>query len=259
MKTVAIIQARMGSSRLPGKVLRTISGKPMLEHILERVRAVKEIDQVIVATSNQPIDKSIQSFCEKNQIDYFAGNEHNVLDRFYHAAIQYSADNVLRITADCPLVDPAIITSLIHEFTTDDYDYFSVATGASAIFLDGGRFPDGYDAEYMRMPALAKAWREATALTDREHVTPYLWRQPELFKLGKLKSAIDYSALRLTVDNEDDFRLIDLIYQDLYRPDQHFLLADVIRWLEDHPDLAATNRQHIGQEGYEALWQPVAA
>lgn len=259
MKTVAIIQARMGSSRLPGKVLRAIAGKPMLAHIVERVRAAEGIDQVVVATSDRPVDESIQTFCKANQIDCFTGDEQNVLDRFYRAATQYGAERVIRITADCPLADPALIAGLIRYFASGDYDHAGIATGAGAIFQDGGRFPDGYDAECMRMSALEKAWHEATAPTDREHVTPYLWRQPDLFRLGSLKSETDYSSIRLTVDNEDDFSLIEKIYQDLYRSDRHFVLADVIDWLDAHPDAAAMNSRHVGQEGYEALWQPAAA
>ncbi len=259
MKTVAIIQARMGSSRLPGKVLRPLAGKPMLAHIVERVRAAHGVDQVVIATSDRTVDESIRSFCETNDIECFAGDEQNVLDRFYRAATQYGADRVIRITADCPLADPELIAELIRYFAAGDYDHVGVATGAGAIFLDGGRFPDGYDAECMHIAALEKAWQEATAPTDREHVTPYLWRQPKLFRLGTLKSAVDYSSLRLTVDNEDDFRLIEKIYQDLYRPDRHFLLADVIHWLTAHSKLAAMNSAHVGQEGYEALWQPAAA
>jgi spore coat polysaccharide biosynthesis protein SpsF len=259
MRTVAIIQARMGSTRLPGKVLRTVAGEPMLAHIVERVNAAVGIDQVVVATSDRSVDESIRSFCNSRQIDCFAGDEQDVLNRFYQAAILHGAERVVRITADCPLADPELISNLIQYFDTGDYDYVGVATGAGAIFLDGGRYPDGYDAECMRISALEKAWCEATAPTDREHVTPYIWRQPELFKLETLKSPVDYSTLRLTVDNEDDFRFIEKIYQDLYRYDRHFLLADVISWLEKHPDMAEMNSHHVGQEGYASLWQPAAA
>ena len=259
MKTVAIIQARMGSSRLPGKVLRTVAGEPMLAHIVERVRAAAGVDQVVVATSDRAVDESIRTFCKSRAIDCFAGDEQDVLDRFYRAAVMHGAERVIRITADCPLADPELISELIRYFEAGQFDHVGVATGAGALFLEGGRYPDGYDAECMRMSALEKAWREATAPTDREHVTPYLWRQPKLFRLDTLKSPVDYSSLRLTVDNEDDFRLIGQIYQDLYRRDRHFLLADVIGWLEQHPDLAAMNSHHVGQEGYAALWQPSAA
>lgn len=259
MNTVAIIQARMGSSRLPGKVMRDICGKPMLVHIVERVSAAHGVDRVVVATSDQPADRAIQDFCTETEFDCFIGNEQDVLDRFYQAAKYFDAARIVRITADCPLVDPMIIGDLIDYFTSGEYDHVGVATGAGALFLDGGRFPDGYDAECMSLSALERAWREATEKTDREHVTPYLWRQPEKFQLAMLKSTVDYSSLRLTVDNEQDFQLVEKIYQDLYRSNQHFLLADVVNWLESHSESLNINRQHIGNEGYEALWQPTAA
>jgi len=259
MNTVAIIQARMGSSRLPGKVLRDVCGKPMLAHIVERVSSSRGINRVVVATSDKSADRAIQAFCAEKQFDCFRGDEQDVLDRFYQAAKYFNAERVVRITADCPLADPMIIGNLINYFANGEYDHVGVATGAGALFLDGGRYPDGYDAECMSTTALDRAWREATEQTDREHVTPYLWRQPEKFNLAMLKSEIDYSSLRLTVDTEEDFQLVQKIYQDLYRPDRHFLLDDVVRWLESHSDKLNINQQHIGHEGYEVLWQPTAA
>jgi spore coat polysaccharide biosynthesis protein SpsF len=259
MTTVAIIQARMGSSRLPGKVLRPLLGKPMLAHIVDRVRAACGIDKVIVATSDKRIDQTIVDFCVNEQIDCYAGDEIDVLDRFYHAAAAQQAERVLRITADCPLADPGLIAQLIEFFAAGELDYAAVATGAGAVFMNGGRYPDGYDAECMRMSALKRAWEESSMATDREHVTPYLWRQPEVFTQAKLESEQDYSSLRLTVDNEEDFELIRKIYEALYSTERHFLLADVIRFLGEHPDTLLLNQQHIGHEGYEALWQRSAA
>jgi spore coat polysaccharide biosynthesis protein SpsF (cytidylyltransferase family) len=259
MNTVAIIQALMGSSRLPGKVLRDASGKPMLAHIINRVSAAHGVDRVVVATSDQPGGQAIRAFCSAREFDCLSGSENDVLDRFYRAAKQFDADRIIRITADCPLVDPMIVGSLIDCFATGDYDHVGVATGAGAIFLDSGRFPDGYDAECMSLSALERAWIEATEQTDREHVTPYLWRQPEEFKLGGLKSAVDYSSSRLTLDNEEDFQLIQKIYQDLYCRDRHFLLNDVVNWPASHSEALTINCKHIGKEGYEALWQPATA
>lgn len=259
MNTVAIIQARMGSSRLPGKVLRPLLGKPMLAHIVERVRAAQGIDNVVVATSDKTIDQAIIDFCADAQIDCFAGDETDVLDRFYRAAASQQAERVLRITADCPLADPELIAQLIEFFAAGELDYAAVATGAGAVFMKGGRYPDGYDAECMRMSALKRAWEESSVATDREHVTPYLWRQPEVFAQAKLESDHDYSSLRLTVDNEEDFALIRKIYEALYSAERHFQLADVINFINEHPDASLLNQQHIGHEGYEALWQPSAA
>lgn len=256
MNAVIIIQARMGSSRMPGKVLRLLAGRPMLAHIVERVAQANGVGKVVVATSDQPADKQIIEFCEASGIACFAGNELDVLDRFYQAALAFGADPVVRITADCPLADPLVIADLLALFESGNYDHVGVATGAGALFANGGRFPDGLDAECMRFAALERAWKEARVATDREHVTPYIWRQPAEFKLAQLKSKEDYSTLRLTVDNEQDFDVIEQIYKALYSSLRPFLLADVLAFLESHPDIAGINRQFVGQEGYAELWQP---
>jgi spore coat polysaccharide biosynthesis protein SpsF len=130
-----------------------------------------------------------------------------------------------------------------------------VATGAGAVFLEGGRFPDGLDAECLSFSALERAWHEATAPSDREHVTSFIWRASSRFRLGTLKSDRDYSHLRWTVDNEADFKLVSHVYEALYREDEPFLMADILRYLTRHPDLAAMNKEFIGREGYLELWK----
>src|SRR6202140_2130510 len=147
MKTVAIIQARMGSNRLPGKVLKPILGRPMLWHIVQRVRAVPSIDEVVLAIPDGPADAELRRFCAANDIASFSGSELDVLDRFYRAAQRHSADPVLRITADCPMVDPELVEKLIELYQSGSYDYAAVAAGADAPSLEGERFPDGLDAE----------------------------------------------------------------------------------------------------------------
>lgn len=259
MKTLAIIQARMGSTRLPGKVLRPILGKPMLAHLVERVASARGIDQVVVATSTLQADQEIVRFCDQAGIASFTGAENDVLDRYYQAARHYDGDALIRITADCPLADPEVIAALIALYQSGDYDYASVATGAGALFLDGARYPDGYDTECIRRSALERAWSEASAAGDREHVTPYLWRQPERFRQAQLTSPVDHSALRLTVDNEEDFSLIAAIYAALHSPQRHFALPEVVAFLDAHPELRERNQMHVGHEGYEALWRPSAA
>lgn len=253
--TTAIIQARMGSTRLPGKVLRPLSGRPMLARIVERVRACPKIAAVIVATSDRDADEPIRQMCAAEAIDCFAGSEHDVLDRFYRAAVRAGGDPLIRITADCPLVDPALLGELVALYETGGYDHVGVATGAGALFLGRGRFPDGLDAECFSLAALERAWREAASAPDREHVTPYIWRHKELFRCGQLTSTNDYSQLRWTVDNETDFEVIAKIYDALYRPSAPFLMDDVLRYLAAHPELAATNEAFIGKEGYLAVWQ----
>ena len=253
--TTAIIQARMGSTRLPGKVLRAVAGRPMLAHIVERVRACRSIGTVVVATSDRPGDEPIRQMSAAGAVSCFSGSEDDVLDRFYRAAIMFGGDPVVRVTADCPLVDPSLLATLMTEYETGNYDHIGVATGAGALFLDTGRYPDGLDAECFSFAALERAWREATSAEDREHVTPYIWRHTDLFRCGQLTSAHDYSQLRWMVDNEADFAVIARIYEALYRTDRVFVIEDVLRYLADHPELGATNAAFVGKERYLDVWQ----
>ena len=251
----AIIQARMGSSRLPGKVLRPLAGRPMLGRIVDRVRSCPAVARVVVATSDRDGDEPIRRFCETSGIDCFAGSELDVLDRFHRAAVAYHGDPLIRITADCPLVDPGLLGKLIALFAEGRYDHVGVATGAGALFLGQGRFPDGLDAECFSAAALERAAHEATSGPDREHVTPYIWRHTDLFRCGQLTSPVDYSPLRWTVDNEADFALIANIYAALDAPGRVFGMEDVLRYLAAHPEIAAGNEAFVGKEGYLSVWQ----
>ena len=255
MRPVSIIQARMGSTRLPGKVLKPILGRPMLWYIVQRVRWAPDVVEVVVATSDQPGDEPIRRFCQEHDIALFAGSENDVLDRFYRAAVQYAGDPLIRITGDCPFVDPKVVGCLLELYKIGDYDHVGVATGAGAVFLDGGRFPDGLDAECFSFATLERAWRETTEPSDREHVTPYVWRVPGRFRLGVLKAERDYFHLRWTVDTEADFGLVSQVYEALYREDKPFLMADILRYLAGNPELAAINESFIGQEGYLEVWK----
>ena len=254
MKPIAIIQARMGSTRLPGKVLKPILGRPMLWHIVQRLRFVSDLTEVVVATSERPANDAIRQFCMEEKIHVFSGSESDVLDRFYQAALLYEGDPLIRITGDCPFVDPQLLTDLLNLYRSAEADHVGVATGAGAIHLDGERFPDGLDAECIRFSALEKAWKEAIEEPDREHVTPYIWRNKHIFRCEILKSPKDYSALRWTVDNEADFLLVSKVYENLYRDDEPFLMNDILNYLARHPEIVALNEAFIGQEGYQALW-----
>lgn len=249
-----IIQARMGSTRLPGKVMRPILGQPVLWHIVQRLRYVQDIEEVLVATSDQPGDEIIRHYCSENGIPVFAGSESNVLDRFYQAALYHKGDPLIRITADCPFIDPMVITGLIQLYRTGRYDHVGVATGAGAVFLEGGRYPDGLDAECFSFAALGRAWREAADPQDQEHVTPYIWRNKEIFRCGVLKSEKDYSQLRWTLDHEADFQLVSQVYEALYRENEPFLMQEILDFLEKNPQLTKINQGFIGKEGYLELW-----
>ncbi len=253
MRTFAIIQARMGSNRLPGKVLMPILGRPMLWHIVHRVRAVPSIDEVVVAVPTDGANEVLRRFCADNKITHFAGSETDVLDRYYQAAQQFEADPVVRVTADCPTVDPQLIERLIRRYTSGGYDHIGVAAGAGAERLGRGRFPDGLDAECFGFSALARAWHDATDPRDREHVTRYIWNNKEIFRCGELTADIAYPKLRLTVDHAEDFELVTKIYESLYSECRPFLLSDVMRLLEKNPGLVEVNRKWTEADNYRSV------
>lgn len=228
----------------------------MLWHIVQRVRFARGLSNVVVVTSDRSEDKVIRSFCQDEGIHVFAGSETDVLDRFYQAAVLYHADPVLRVTGDCPLIDPQLIERLLELYASGSYDHVSVATGAGALFLDGGRYPNGLDAECFSFACLQQAWSQATESSDREHVTPYIWRVPGRFRCYMIKSPIDYSHLRWTVDYEDDYLMVKRIYQELYHEERPFLYREIVDYLNRNPDLGVINQAHIGQEGYARVWHP---
>ena len=253
MNTVAIIHARMGSTRLPGKVLMPVLDKPLLWHIVNRLRHVQNIFNIIIATSNQTQDTEIREFCIHYDIPVFSGDEHDVLDRFYQAAKEHDATEVIRITGDCPLIDPGVITELIRVFRSQKLDFCGVATGAGVAAEHGiNRFPDGLDAEIMKYKVLKKAWDEARLPYEREHVTPYIWQRPERFKIGTIYAqGRDYSRYRWTVDNHKDYELICWIYEKMYPENQDFEYTDIVDLFDRFPEMMDKNRQYIGREGYE--------
>jgi spore coat polysaccharide biosynthesis protein SpsF len=253
MKTVAIIQARMGSNRLPGKVLMPIMGKPMLWHIVHRVRAVPSIDEVVVAVPDGPVDESLRQFCATNDIASFSGSELDVLDRYYQAAQAYGADPVLRITADCPLVDPELIENLIALYWSNSYDYAAVAAGADAHRLEDGCFPDGMDAECFSFASLKQAWKEAQDPRDREHATRFIWRRKGLFRCTKLMADQKYPPMRLTVDHPQDLEVASRIYEKLFCENKIFHLSDVVDLLSREPEIIKPNEHLVEGQHYRAV------
>lgn len=248
----------MSSTRLPGKVLKPILGKPMLLHIVERVRKVKGVNDVVIATLHKKTDDVIRKLCKVNRIECFSGSESDVLDRFYRAAKKYHADVVLRITGDCPLVDPNLMNRALTLFLeSGQYDHLGVATGAGTANqeFDGSCYPDGLDTEIFSFSTLEAAWREAKDPLEREHVTPFIWKRPERFRVGSYKSDIDYSGMRWTVDNQEDLELIEAIYGNLYPKKPDFGLEDVLDFLQRNPDLLKKNSHFIGSERYENFWK----
>ena len=259
MSTLAVIQARMGSSRLPGKVLKSIRGKAILLHIVERLRAVPSIDEVVVAVPDDDSNQVLRTFCRVQGISFWAGSENNVLDRFYGAACRHGGDPVLRVTADCPLVDPGSVEKLIAMYRTGEFDYVAVAAGADAEGLSTGRFPDGLDTECFSFTALQQAWKEATDPRDREHVTRFIWRQKQRFRCEKLFADSPYPKLRLTVDHPLDYELVNHIYTELDREGGIFPLAEVIDLLERKPELASMNKHLMEVQNYQAVLEDIAS
>lgn len=231
MNTVAIIQARMSSSRLPGKILMELAGKPMLLNILERVSRAKKIDKIVVATSNEQTDDEVESFLKKHDYNCFRGNLNNVLDRFYHCAKKYDSNIVVRLTADNALVDPGIIDEAIDVFRKENVDYLYYKAS----------LPLGMCIEVFSFDALEKAYSEATNLECLEHVTPYIRNNTHLFKVLNYKNAAEenHSGLRFTMDTKEDFEFVSNIYNQFSSND--FSYKDVMGVLSSHPDWVMIN------------------
>jgi len=236
MNTVAIIQARTGSTRLPGKVLLTLAGEPMLAQVARRVQRSKRINTTVIATTDQPGDDAIVSLCDGLQIPYFRGSEADVLDRYYQAAKTFQGDVVVRITSDCPLIDPKIIDEVVAAFQKrrPKLDY-----------LVTFQFPRGLDTEVFSFSALEQAWREDRNPAWREHATVFIYRNPDRFRIGELRCPRDLSHLRWTVDTSEDFELVRRIYEHFGH--NHFGWLDVLATLEAHPDWSNLNR-HVHQK-----------
>ncbi len=246
----------MGSTRLPGKVMKPLVGHPMLWHILDRLRRAPGVASVGVATSDRPGDEPLRAFCRDAGVPVFAGDERDVLDRFYRAAVAFGGDPVIRVTADCPFVDPELVGRLLAMYQSGEYDHLGVGTGAVAFRWQGPRFPDGLDAECIRFAALERAHREATEPSDREHVTPYLYRVAGRFRTGILGGERDLGQLRWTVDHPADFDVVQKVYEALWRPERPFLMNDILAFFAAHPELGAANAEFVGKEGYREVWNP---
>lgn len=240
---LAILQARVSSTRLPKKVLKPILGVPMLLREIERVKHSKLINRLIVAMSDDLTDDPLEELCKKNSIWYFRGNLNDVLDRFYQAALTCHPDHIVRLTGDCPLIDPHLIDQLIRFYIDGNFDYASNALEPT--------FPDGLDAEVFSFYALEKAWKEAKLPSQREHVTPFIYNKSGLFRVGSFKGSHDRSKLRWTVDEPEDFVFVENIYQELYPDRPNFLTGDILRILEKRPELLSLNRRIKRNEGYQ--------
>lgn len=238
--TVAIIQAHVGSTRLPNKVLMDIHGKPMLSRVVERIKQAKLIREVVVAIPTNSSDDPLMRLCRANGWACFRGSEDDVLDRYLQAALTFRADIVVRITSDCPLIDPALadqaIQVLLDGFPRLDYVSNNIPSRT---------FPLGLDVEVMQIAALEKAWHEDRTPSWREHVTLYILRHPELFRMKGVSSEVNYSDMRWTVDTVEDIEFVRHVFD--YFGSDSFFWRDVIRAIEKHPDWLEINR-HVKQK-----------
>ena len=239
---LAILQARVSSSRLPSKVLMPILGRPMLALQIERLRRSKRIDKLVLATSTDSTDDELEVLASHENVEVFRGSLDDVLDRFYQGAKKFSPEHVVRLTGDSPLTDPMLIDTIIDEHIKDGWDYTTNAVEAT--------WPDGLDVEIFKFNCLEEAWREAKLPSQREHVTPFINRQPERFKVRHVKGDSDLSALRWTVDEPLDFELVSAIYGALYPQNAAFTTQDILDLLQKRPELRTLNTQHARNEGY---------
>jgi spore coat polysaccharide biosynthesis protein SpsF len=231
-----IVQARMGSSRLPGKTLMEIAGKPMLGHMLERLGGCRSLGSVVVATSTDAGDNAIADFCREKKVECFRGSENDVLERYYKCAKKHGFDVVARLTGDCPLIDPETVDRAVEKFLKGSFDYLSNAVPRS--------FPRGLDVEVFSFRALEKAHREAKDAFDREHVTHYFYANPKKFSIGSISAAppLFRPELRLCVDTKEDVPLIEAIFS---RFGSNANVEKVIEFIDNSPEMAALSR---GQE-----------
>lgn len=240
MNVVAIIQARMSSTRLHGKVLMPLAGKPVLEHVVARIEQCKTIHKIVVATSVDSSDDAIENWCRTRGVACHRGSLHDVLDRYYQAAKACQADAIVRITADCPAIDPTIVDEVVQAYLDGGYEFYGLA----------GEFPDGLDCTVFALSAIERAWKEATLPSEREHVGPYIEKHPELFKSGALKKFTGLGHHRWTLDEPRDHEFLQAVFTRLYREDGHFLAKDLLALLDAEPELAGINSSIIRNEGY---------
>lgn len=240
---VAIVQARMGSTRLPGKAMLPIANKPMLQHVIERLRTSLVLNNIAITTTTLEEDNCLEDFARLHDLVCYRGSAQDILSQYYNAATHLCATAIVRVCADSPLIDPHLVDELVVSHLYTNADYTSNGNGGIQTF------PLGVDSEVFSYNALEKAYNESYKNYEREHVTPYMYQHPEAFKLKSIEAIgkLRRPYLRLTVDEEDDLILVRKIFDRLYRENQIFYTEDVINLLDDHPELVSINA-HVHQK-----------
>jgi spore coat polysaccharide biosynthesis protein SpsF (cytidylyltransferase family) len=250
---VAVVQARFGSTRLPGKALADLAGRPVLAHVVERASAIPGVDEVVVATTTVARDDALADWARGRGIACVRGSEDDVLDRFVTALAAHPADAVVRVTADCPLLDPQVAGQVVAAFLRGPEPGRTVAGSPPLQYasnVDPPTFPDGLDTEVVAREALLAAWREARLPSDREHVTPWIRRHPERFPQVNVRAPEDLSGLRWTVDTEADLAFVRAVHERLASGRHLFGMREVLALLRAHPELSALNAGQRRNEGY---------
>lgn len=242
MRKVAIIQVRTTSHRLPNKCLLKLFGKTILEHVVNRLKYAKTIDDICIATTINKTDDVIEQLATKGNIPCYRGQEDDVLDRFFQAAKFMKADVICRITADDPLKDPIVLDDMMAVYLDGEYDYVSNTLNPT--------FPEGIDIEIFSFEALSRAWEEGRLPSEREHVTPYIWKNSDIFHIYSFENVVDLSFYRWTLDRAEDWVFIQQVYEYLYQDREMFYMNDVLVLLKKIPWLAEINSGIIRNEGY---------
>jgi len=240
MKNVVIIQARMGSTRLPGKVMKNLFGKTVLAHVVERSRSFRNVHEIVIATTKGTLDDAVADEAKRLGVMVHRGSEVDVLSRYYEAASLVKADQVIRITSDCPLIDPEVSSLIIEKHTqVPEFDYTSNTLNRT--------YPRGLDTEIFTYCSLEIAYRNATALSEKEHVTPYLYNPENNFICQSVENDGFIPDYRWTLDTQEDWELIYRIYENLYRPNTIFTWTQAADLMKDNPEWASLN-MHIQQK-----------
>jgi spore coat polysaccharide biosynthesis protein SpsF len=249
VKTLIVIQARINSSRLPGKVMKPVAGAPVLQRMIERVQAARSASALVVATTSHAADDPIRDLCRRMNVDCYRGHPTDLLDRHYRCAIERGADAVVKIPSDCPLIDPQIIDLVISAYVNNAPKYEFVSN------LHPPTFPDGNDVEVMSFPILEAAWREATKDFEREHTTPFIWERPGRFSMLNVTSPggrNDAMTHRWTLDYEEDYRFIAAVYDQLWTEARPvFPMHEILALVEKRPDIFRLNAGLAGRSWYE--------
>ena len=240
---VAIIQARMGSSRLSGKIMLEACNKPLLKHMIERIQFTETVDEIVVATSTNKHDDIIEDFCKENKILCFRGSENDVLSRYKMAADMVHADIIVRLTSDTPLLDHIILDKVVQVYTKNKYDYVSNCLPLPRTY------PDGMNVEVFSKKILDEIYHNAKKPSEREHVSLYVVMQPEKYKICRVDYLNNVSHYRFNLDYELDYKLIKEIFENLYYENQHFTMEDIIKFLETNPSIFNVNSKIKPYEG----------